>query len=175
MPFHLQETWGDSCWHETMNLYKMFIIIAKDVAELRRMSKIQFEMFLLAKQLWLHSVCVQAYIRLVNLLLLDTLPTCQIWQKNIPPFPRTPLTIGFHASTCFFVQIPGVSLYLECIQGNMKHVIFKNDKIAKKKLNMTNEISRSHSLRVWHTHPWAVSETPVASAIKRPPLVVLCW
>lgn len=38
----------------------------------------------------------------------DALPTCQIWQKNIPPFACTASTTGFQASTCALVQIPGV-------------------------------------------------------------------
>lgn len=39
-------------------------------------------------------------------------PACQSWQKKIPPLAWTSATIGFHASTCSFVHIPGVCLYL---------------------------------------------------------------
>jgi len=62
-----------------------------------------------------------------------TLPTCQIWQKKMPPLRWTAWTMGFHASTCSGVQMPGVSGY-----------------------------------------PCAVAETPVASAMRRPPLVARC-
>jgi hypothetical protein len=47
-----------------------------------------------------------------NILQLETLPACQIWQKNMPPLAWTASTIGFHASTCSFLQIPGVFSYL---------------------------------------------------------------
>ena len=49
---------------------------------------------------------------IANILQLETLPACQIWQKNMPPFSWTASTIGFHASTCSFVQMPGTLLYL---------------------------------------------------------------
>lgn len=35
--------------------------------------------------------------------LLETLPTCQIWQKMMPPLSWTASTIGFHAFTCSLV------------------------------------------------------------------------
>jgi hypothetical protein len=41
--------------------------------------------------------------------LLETLPTCQIWQKKIPPLRWTASTMCFHASTCSCVQMPGAS------------------------------------------------------------------
>lgn len=72
-----------------------------------------------ARELTLDSVGVSARKRSsrgrrkLNLPVLETLPTCQIWQKKTPPFSWTASTIGFHASTCSWVQIPGVSLYLQ--------------------------------------------------------------
>jgi hypothetical protein len=42
----------------------------------------------------------------------ETRPTCQIWQKKMAPLSFTAFTIGFHASHCSFVKIPGVWGYL---------------------------------------------------------------
>lgn len=42
----------------------------------------------------------------------ETLPTCQIWQKKTAPLVCTASTMGFHASVCSFVHIPGVLGYL---------------------------------------------------------------
>ena len=45
----------------------------------------------------------------------DARPTCHSWQKNTAPFALTALTMGFHASTCSSVKMPGV---LGSLQGN---------------------------------------------------------
>ena len=42
----------------------------------------------------------------------ETRPTCQSWQKKVAPLSLTALTIGFHASHCSLVKIPGVCGYL---------------------------------------------------------------
>lgn len=39
-------------------------------------------------------------------------PECHICKKNIAPLSCTAFTIGFQASTCSCVKIPGVSGYL---------------------------------------------------------------
>ena len=66
-------------------------------------------------------ICLQNKftLEIENVLQLETLPACQIWQKNMPPFAWTASTIGFHASTCSFVQIQGILLYLAMHTGNI--------------------------------------------------------
>ena len=45
-------------------------------------------------------------------------PTCHSWQKKTAPFAFTAATMGFHASTCSSVKMPGVlgSLQVRAVQ-----------------------------------------------------------
>ena len=38
----------------------------------------------------------------------ETRPTCQSWQKKTPPPSFTAAVMGFHASMCSLVKMPGV-------------------------------------------------------------------
>ena len=119
--------------------------------------------------------------------LLETLPTCQIWQKMMPPLAWTASTIGFHASTCSLVHIPGVSWYLQEQETTQMWVrskpqikiinfisieeLFCTTNFEINKLNILSKKKKRRRRR--KSYPWAVSETPVASVMRRPPGVVL--
>lgn len=98
--------------------------------------------------------------------------TCQSSPSNMPnltkkdsPFSWTTFTIGFQASTCSDVQIPGVF-------GNLQKIKIKiNFPIKCKKIKNIDHLGFKRDLNFY---PIAVSEKQVASDIRRAPLLVLC-
>jgi hypothetical protein len=78
--------------------------------------------------------------------------------------------MGFHASTCSSVQIPGVFGYLSVAHLIMVIVIWASN--MEKFITITWLIITTVTNKMF-PYPWAESETPVASAMRKPPGLVL--
>lgn len=89
----------------------------------------------------------------------EAAPTCHSWQKKVPFFFFTVPVIGFQASICAVVYMPGVDLP-------------SNEWLAATRRSQHPMIGKTSRSR--NAQPWPVDETTVPSLMIRPPEDARC-